>query len=360
MTPFKLYALGSNGSGQLGIGDCQDTEIPTPVIFSEYTKQTNFRRISAGGNHTLILGNLLRTTGTGYVPGTITWPSIALVTAQTVDHSAGAVQLCSATWQASFLLVNGTLLSGGIGEKGELGHGVGDVQSFAFHPIREIPPPGSSIIDLSSSITHTVAVLDNGDVYGWGSGRKGQIGEPAVDCWQPRKIEGIPFKAVRAVCGQYFTFIVGASGTGACLVIGSDKHSIKTGAPEKLPLWKDVAASWGNIYVLLESGELLGWGRNDHGQLPPEKLPELTMIAAGSEHVVAKTSTGKVITWGWGEHGNCGIPVDESHDVKGRWNELPISENVVGLGAGCATTFIAVEDDSDTYARVINALVTTH
>lgn len=85
-------------------------------------------------------------------------------------------------------------------------------------------------------------------------------------------------------------------------------------------------------------------GRSDHGQLPPRGLPNIEQLAAGSEHVVALTKAGEVISWGWGEHGNCGGNIDENGDVKGRWNVIPThhldeSMKVLGVGAGCATSF---------------------
>jgi len=188
-------------------------------------------------------------------------------------------------------------------------------------------------------------VLFNGDVYGWGSGRKGQLGQPAKDSWLPRKIEGIPFEAHRVVCGRDFTYVVGAPLSGNHMIIGSDKWSVLSNAPESLPPWKEIGASWGSIFVLLQTGELLSWGRNDHGQLCPPDLPRIEQIAVGSEHVVALTEGGKVITWGWGEHGNCGMPTDKEGDVKNHWNELKVPGKVVILGAGCATTFIGIIDE---------------
>ncbi|TKA70058.1 hypothetical protein B0A55_06243 [Friedmanniomyces simplex] len=110
--------------------------------------------------------------------------------------------------------------------------------------------------------------------------------------------------------------------------------------PLVVPGWKDVAASWGSIYVLKDDGELLGFGRDDHGQLPPPGLPPVQAIAAGSEHCIALTKAGKVLAWGWGEHGNCGEPTDARGDVKGHWNEIDMPGSVRAVFAGCATSFV--------------------
>jgi protein ATS1 len=194
---------------------------------------------------------------------------------------------------------------------------------------------------------HVVAVLDNGDTYGWGNTRKYQAGEPGQVLHAPRKIEGLDFKVTRAVCGREFTCLFGDPQSGNLKVLGSDKWKIQSDAPETCPEWKDVGASWGNVFILAKDGSLQAWGRDDHGQLPPPNLPELSKIAIGSEHVVALSTSGDVLSWGWGEHGNCG-PQVENNDVKGRWNVIasskfiPPGSKIGQVGAGCATSWVFI------------------
>ena len=92
----------------------------------------------------------------------------------------------------------------------------------------------------------------------------------------------------------------------------------------------------------MPSGQLPAWGRNDHGQLPPAGLPSLDTICAGSEHMLAVDVNGQVLAWGWGEHGNCSTPVDERCDVNGRYNVLEVPKGKITVGAGCATSFVAI------------------
>lgn len=125
---------------------------------------------------------------------------------------------------------------------------------------------------------------------------------------------------------------------------GRDRFNIKASSPSEVPGWKDISSSWGNVFVLRDTGRLTAWGRNDHGQLPPDGLPPIAKIAAGSEHCLALTLDGKVLAWGWGEHGNCGEHIDEKCDVKGKCNELVIPGRVTGIFAGCATSFISTDD----------------
>ena len=169
--------------------------------------------------------------------------------------------------------------------------------------------------------------------------------------WSPRRIEGVPFPAVKAVCGKDFTCIVGDREEGKLVVFGlksRDRFGVLASIPAAVPGWKDIAASWGSVFILMPHGELIGFGRDDHGQLPPAGLPPIEAIAAGSEHCLALTKAGKVLAWGWGEHGNCGEHTDTNGDVKGRWNEieLPNAQPTGAVYAGCATSFIVTAGDA--------------
>ena len=195
-------------------------------------------------------------------------------------------------------------------------------------------------------MSHTIAVLSNGDVYGWGRGRKGQLGEPAEEVWSPRRVAGLDFKAVKAVCGTDFTLVLGEPSIGHMTILGrhrNDRFGIRSSAPSNIEGWSNVAASWCSLLLLNSSGSVAAWGRDDHGQLAPTELPAIEAIAAGSEHCLALTKPGSVLAWGWGEHGNCGSPIDERGDVKARWNELGVPGRVINVFAGCATSFIEVE-----------------
>jgi protein ATS1 len=359
-----LFALGSNGSGQLGIGHKEDVSVPKQVLFYPETPESSVVKIAAGGNHTL----LLTKDGCLYWSGDPSTGACGL----TADAKPGfngfqklvpskeplgrLTTMIAATWEASIIVQQDEhgkatkMYSFGMGQKGELGQGEMLVRTPSATIFPDFPPEGTEIVDLSACMGHAVVVLSNGDVYGWGNGRKGQLGAPDAVVFVPRKIEGLDFKAIRAVCGREFTFLLGSPDSGSLQVLGSDKWTVKSGAPEKITEWKDVGASWGNIYALKIDGSLISWGRNDHGQLAPPQLPTITRISIGSEHVVAQSSEGDVMAWGWGEHGNCG-PQVENNDVKGRWNIIASSKyippelKITGIGAGCATSWVNMGEE---------------
>jgi protein ATS1 len=358
-----LFSIGSNGSGQLGIGHKEDVSVPKQVIFhNEHPSAPP--QVRAGGNHTLLLsaGNVFcsgdKASGAcGMVVDSAFidygFQSIRLAADESSSMHQPVTCFCAATWEASIIVQKDEggkatkVYSFGIGNKGELGHGELLFRSAKAQSIKGFPPDGLEVVDLAASVSHVIAVLDNGDVYGWGNGRKGQLGKPDAFVYSPRKLEGIDFKVTRAVCGREFTHLLGEPTIGDHVILGSDKWDVIASAPSHVRGWKDVGASWGSIFVLQEDGILLSWGRDDHGQLAPPDLPCISKIAIGSEHALGHTLDGRVLAWGWGEHGNCG-PDTKDDDVKGRWNiiassqYLPPSTKISGIGAGCATSWVCI------------------
>lgn len=369
-TMIGIFALGSNGSGQLGVGHQDDTCIRTESSFSPSSPKEPVIRVAAGGNHTLLLTQDGIVYSAGQSESGACGPGSdrrardvfsRLVLSEedpgTATAASGSVAMVAATWEASLIVErdgrgrNTRLYSVGAGSKGELGLGESRTMTRSAVPVPGFPPAGTEIVDIHACMDHAVAVLSNGDAYAWGNCRKGQAGGPAGSLLcSPRKIEGVGFPVVRAVCTKETSVLFGASGSGRMAVLGSDKWSLRSRAPERAPAWRDVGASWGGIYILTEENRIVAWGRNDHEQLPPPSLPPVDMMAVGSEHVVARTENGSVVAWGWGEHGNCGQEFDSS-SVKGdRYNIIalnPIQElnsrSLVGtIGAGCATSWICL------------------
>lgn len=355
-----IFALGSNGSGQLGIEHKEDVSVPKPVTFPSQP-DSQVAKIATGGNHTLILfkdGSLAwsgdPTSGACGVGPTTSAPIFQKVQlTREGAEEVGEVAMVAATWDASILVAKDSsgkatkLYTLGSGSKGELGAGELMVRTPTATLIKDFPPEGTEVVDLHACMGHAVTVLSNGEAYGWGRCRKGLIGGEPTNAFAPRKVQGVEFPIRRAVCASEATCFFGDPESGNVKVLGTDKHSLLTNAPSSATPWKDVGAGWGNFYVLTQDGKIEGWGRDDHGQLAPPGLPPIKSMAPGSEAMVALSEQGDVLTWGWGEHGNCG-PQVENNDVKGRWNVIassnfiPKGASIDAIGAGCATSWICI------------------
>ncbi|KAJ5666210.1 uncharacterized protein N7477_008658 [Penicillium maclennaniae] len=380
----SLFAFGSNGSGQLALGHKEDVSTPTQCLFSSpVIPDDEIIHIAAGGNHTLLITRRGCVYAAGYntdgrcgpTPSTSIYQSTDSVDEDNLvrfrrviltDETGSPVEFfkcVSATWEGSILIAvdktnEDKIFVLGSSPKGELGLGSG--VSSAVDGMSLSLPPGSGITALASGMGHSVAVTSNGDVFGWGAARKGQLGDSLKGqkiVWTPAKVEGIPFRATAAVCGREFTVILGQREAGEFMVLGDRGN--RWGISDLPSLggmgYSNIGASWHGIYVHIapepgtSKAPVIAWGRNDRGQLPPPGLPEPVQVAVGSEHVLALLEGGEVATFGWGEHGNCGPDTDEKGNVAGTFSMISLPDSVraygakvVGVGAGCATSWLIV------------------
>ncbi|KAF2487847.1 regulator of chromosome condensation 1/beta-lactamase-inhibitor protein II [Neohortaea acidophila] len=332
-----FYAFGSNGSGQLGLGHTEDVSSPQLVSIEGNPAPWTVKQLAAGGNHTVILcdDGGVRVTGNNE-DGRCGLKSTKQVThffdiELPVDEASGKlieVVGVAAGWSTTFLLSStGVVYVCGSGSDGELGLGHGLTQAESLQQIPGLGGPGADVVAITSGMAHTVALLSNGELHGWGKGRRGQLGDSVDAVWQPQVIPGIAFKASQVVCGKDFTIVAGRPDTGDLIVLGAhkdDRFRVAADAPTSVHSWRSIAASWGSGYILESTGDITAWGRNDHGQLPAEDLPKTQALAAGSEHCLALMNNGQVAAWGWGEHGNCGTPLDARGDVKAAYNTIEV------------------------------------
>lgn len=348
---FRVQSLGSNGSGQLGVGHLDDVSIPTDCQFeSARDPIATPIKIAAGGNHTLLVCDDGTVYASGYnkdgrcgiVPQDE--PLVLFRRVRFDDYKGQPVtqfKFVAATWDASvFVTYDNDVYTCGTGAKGELGQGQDRMESHVPGRI-SIPGQHGDIISIAACMSHVVVLFSSGEAFGWGRGRQGQLGKPRLDCALPRKFDAVTFAPVNVICGRDFTTIFSESkpnGPGSIQTFGTDKWEIKSQDTQILGEWRHVCACWGTILILYKGDHIRGWGRNDHGQLGPSKLPRVRSIAAGSEHVLVQTEDSEIMAWGWGEHGNCGLPVLKNGDV--RENEPNSIGRGILLGAGCATSWI--------------------
>ncbi|KAJ5447137.1 Regulator of chromosome condensation RCC1 [Penicillium cf. griseofulvum] len=433
---MRLFAFGSNGSGQLGIGHEEDVSTPTQCLFEQpepsqrsqittiqnttLSDESQIISIAAGGNHTL----LLTTSGSIYAAGCnedgrcgphrATKPSNGhesnegnilrfrrmILSDAVSDTEVSKFKHVSATWEGT-IAVASKIESSYLAPRLK-GNWVSEKDTTVSVPgacIPSFPPPDLRITALASGMAHSVAVLSNGDVYGWGGARKGQLGRENREgkvAYSPVRIR-VPFFAEAVACGREFTVV---SGPGKFVVLGDEGNrwgildvpkslSLRAGLDDadrdhlqgdeqgcggrggtiRHP-YTGIAASWHGVYVHathelgreepsisdaktnsdsdLAGGSIVAWGRNDRGQLPPPNLSPPAKLAVGSEHAIALLGDGRVAAFGWGEHGNCGPDTNSQGNVSGTYNVISLPEavgvgagaKVVGVGAGCATSWM--------------------
>ncbi|ORY10414.1 regulator of chromosome condensation 1/beta-lactamase-inhibitor protein II [Clohesyomyces aquaticus] len=362
MPKYTLYAFGSNGEGQLGIGNNHDTPRPTRVPFTSSLSGTNLLRITGGANHTLI--HLDHCGGTVYGAGSNQYGQLEPSRIDRLEKFRKLNQritLCAAAQNSSAFISNGNtkpngngramLFGLGISEWGELGPVVAAPEAYheygGWEPKKLFRFP-TNVIDFAAGAWHYVAVLQDGQIWGWGKGRNGQLGRGRPDeNLIPSELDPVDFQPVRVVCGKEFTYLVGDPVTGSHAILG-DRPTIRRGIPENVPGWKQIGASWNAVFVLFDDGRLIGFGKENLWELVPAGLPPIDNIAVGACHVLALTKAGNLLTWGWGEHGNCGLLDTERYPkniVSGRWVELlPPPGNVQAIVTGASIGEISDEE----------------
>jgi protein ATS1 len=353
--PHHLYVFGSNGEGQLGIPAADIVDSPT--LYSTVEPRQMLRSVHGGDNHTLLFSEggdvygvgdnrkaqLMSRTERSSRQDTVKFLRSGVSFIATACESSAYVTTHDAPAQS-------TVHTQGQGLWGELGYGEDITSVVEDSDVPSAPGitlPGS-VKDFAAGVWHYVAVLDDGSVYGWGKGRVGQLGAQfSGKVAQPTKIENIPFKPQRVICGKEFTYLVGPPFTGEHIVLGKDKNKIISSMPGHVAGWKDIGATWHAIFVLFDDGKLIAWGRNTIWELIPPGLPLIDKIAVGSEHVLAVTQDGRLISWGWGKHGNCGNLAKLQDKIKmdmvsGLWNEIELPGKVEFIGAGSCTSFVGI------------------
>ncbi|KAG0157074.1 hypothetical protein PDIDSM_4258 [Penicillium digitatum] len=439
---MRLFAFGSNGSGQLGIDHGEDVSIPTQCLFEQPEPSQGSQRhtvlntnnavdseimtIAAGGNHTL----LLTTSGSIYAAGCnsdgrcgphrtnknpkepesdIKGGNILrfrrVILSDAVSNTeVSQFKHVSATWEGTIAVASVPRISGndvvhghapetedrvfvlGSSPKGELGLGLDTPAPVPGTCIPSFPPAGLRITALASGVAHSVTVLSNGDVCGWGGARKVNLG-----------IEGLGLLTLLFgfVCRFLRRLLLAGGslrlfrGKEESLSLRAESDGVEDGGlhgdgdhlqdDEQWDCgcrgtvhyrYTGIAASWHGVYVHAApglgrvepsmpnaqidpasdsvSGSIVAWGRNDRGQLPPPDLPTPVKLAVGSEHAIALLGDGRVAAFGWGEHGNCGPDTDSQGNVAGTFTVISLPEavgadrKVVGVGAGCATSWMII------------------
>ena len=137
----------------------------------------------------------------------------------------------------------------------------------------------------SSSGTHNVGLLDDGNVIAWGKTNNHR-------CDVPDTARNV----VQVAAGQSHSLALKADGTIVAWGLGSDGQ---TDVPQDLPPAVEVEGGVSHTVALLQDGTVAAWGDNSYGQcdIPPD-LTNVVQVSPGSYFTVALTGDGKVTSWG--------------------------------------------------------------
>jgi len=181
-----------------------------------------------------------------------------------------------------------------------------------FEP-RPVTPPewaGHKVVSVACGLNHTVAVLDDGRVFAWGSSSDGVLGLPP-DAIQKAQAEQKPILAAQNLkVGEELPrdFVLNPQLVQGAL---ASKRAVK------------VACGKRHTLVLCDDGTVCTFGDDGYGQMgqglfalryqsEPKQVDTLlghriVDIAAGESHVACVTDKGLMFSWGLGGDGQMGV-----------------------------------------------------
>ncbi|KAF2367178.1 Protein kinase domain [Trinorchestia longiramus] len=226
---------------------------------------------------------------------------------------------------------NGIIMTCGDGTAGCLGH---DDWNSSAKPKLVEKLLSVDVAGLSCGQQHVVVVGSEGDVYSWGKGQGGRLGQGHEDdCCVPREVElpeDVVMTNVRCggdgtilisdqglmfACGSNTDNKLGLSGTGGLFSIKQndiDKALVPTRVRSIECRVVDVSMGPYHTAILKETGQVVTFGRNSEGQLgrgncKPTNQPVLvksmqekvvTMLQCGTTYTVAGTLENAIYLWG--------------------------------------------------------------
>ncbi|CAN5835253.1 hypothetical protein BH11MYX4_BH11MYX4_35590 [soil metagenome] len=267
-----------------------------------------------------------------------------------LEHAAADYRSCA-------VLTNGAVQCWGENRQGILG--IGQLGGDRMTPQNITLPFGARHIALGPD--QTLAVLQNGDLMGWGLNFDYQLGDGTqTPRYTPVKIPGLPKKAIAAASGFNASCAVLEDGQLMCwgltgylpfdaAVVGDHvmQPRVVAGLPDKA-----AAVSIGLTFgcARLEGGDVYCWGSNDSGQLgdgsttdrvAPVRVKGLNdaaiALSLGGQSACALLASGVVRCWGANTSGQLGDPTKVPHStpitVAAAANATAIG---MGSGYGCA------------------------
>ncbi|GBG32684.1 Serine/threonine-protein kinase Nek8 [Hondaea fermentalgiana] len=266
-----------------------------------------------------------------------------VVDSQTTSWKTAPIQIACGALHTALLLANGELFVWGLADGGRLGIDPERVATLSsspaasaiLHEPTRVPRFAGhlSITHIACGTDHTLCVDRDGDVWTWGIGSYGNLGhggnknEP-----EPRPVEALRGKVTRMLAG-------GAKHSACVTTKGEvytwghgDKGRLGNGVQRGTSIPELVEALQHEFCVFVECGEantaaisdggaLWTWGAGSYGRLGnggesdaflPTKVEgligqEVIMVSLGVFHSLAVTRNGTLWAWGGGQYGKLGL-----------------------------------------------------
>lgn len=312
-----LYAWGNNSSGQLGNGTT--TSSTTPVEVTMPSGVTSWKSIAAGAGHSLAVGNngMVYAWGLnnkGQLGDSSTTSSDTLV-AMRMPAGETASEVIAGNNHSLVLCTDGRLYAVGNNFGGQLG----DNTTTASDTLVEVQFPSgvTSWKTVAAGAYFSLAIGSDGNLYAWGQGNSGQIGNGATSNALVPTLAPMPSGVTgwTSIAGGA-SFMLAVANNGMIYGAGYDGNSelgnnnnIKsdTLTPAVMPAtvtgFTSIAAGHNNGLAIAKDGRLYAWGENQYGQVGDGTtnkalIPTLVNVSGLSVPALATPANGSGMTVG--------------------------------------------------------------
>lgn len=391
------YGWGENGYFQLGSKESSATvRYPESIWFKDNSIADNIRMFSSSKSNFFTLAMMddgtLRFWGhifsyDGGLGGY--WKDTDYSNYITIQNQDGtpfmdASMISSGDTHMTALRKDGTVWTWGQNGFGQLGNGKTDHTPYPQQVVMQDGSPLTDIISISSGAWHTLALKQDGTVYGWGWNRNKQLGVT------PQNISAYAIPILTSD-QRVLSDIIGIEAGGEHSLVLTNKNQVMawghnnygqlgngntTSQPypvlvqdennQPLSNIKTLKTSGYSSYALTSDSEILGWGRNQFGQLGNGILTEIVRIpgyvkkadnltlsnvysfSAGWQHVLAIQKDGAL--WGWGSNVGNTLGTEEENG-----GGVPLAKRVLKQAE---VPFSTVVEANTSKEEVKNATVT--
>jgi alpha-tubulin suppressor-like RCC1 family protein len=324
--------FGLNNLGQLGNGT--KTSEDTPVL-SALPSGTTVSAAVGGYANSLFL----TTTGSVYATGDDTYGELGNGTTSTtvttsptlVTFPAGTVMTAVAVGYYNDLALTSTgqVYAWGLNNEGQLGN---SSTTDADVPTLVSLPSGTVATAIAAGYGHELALTSTGQIYAWGLGTSGQLGNAAITSTSTPVAVHLPAGTSASAIAAGYAQSLAVTSTGLVLAWGDNSAgelgngtttSSATPVVASLPAGTTatgVSAGYFTSQALTSTGSVLAWGANNDGQLgngstTATSVPVSVALPSGTvataivdEYAdgLALSSTGQLFAWGNNADGQLG------------------------------------------------------
>ncbi|KAM9306994.1 putative E3 ubiquitin-protein ligase HERC1 [Pholidichthys leucotaenia] len=317
----SVKACGKGSYGRLGLGDSNNQSMPKKLVLEPHRNMKKVSSSKGSDGHTLAI------------------------------------------------TVEGEVFSWGDGEYGKLGHGNSATQKYP--KLIQGPLLGKVVVCVSAGYRHSAAVTNDGELYTWGEGDFGRLGQSDSQSRNlPTLVKDIS-SVGQVACGSSHTIAVAQDGRTVWSFGGGDNGKLGHGDTNRVYRPKVIEALHGFIIrkvcagsqsslALTSAGQVFAWGcgsclgcgSSETTALRPRFIEDLSItkiidISCGDSHCLALSHENEVYAWGNNTMGQCGqghtsTPITKPRKVLGL-EGISIQQITAGTSHSLAWTAVPTD-----------------